>query len=520
MNHPILVKHAEHLKSVLIADAALSRISESTYSVAGWSINTARHKIDYDAEISLRRFGETINLEEAVRKLFHGEVVNHSEKRPALHWALRCKNPAFSHAQKVKASLEAPFAFAEAIRDGKIRSANGKSFDSIIHIGIGGSDLGPRLLYDTFYKERDKRYNLRFCANLDPLDFELAVDELNPETTLVIGVSKSFRTEETRYNLNRAQRWLKSALDDVWSRHVALVTSNRILAEQWLGDSRGHIFNIPESVGGRYSIWSAGSLSCFISLGTDLINEIMLGAEAIDHHVKHEPINSNVAMKLALLDYWNSSVLKYPMRAELAYSRRLRLLPNYLQQLEMESNGKDTQTDGTRIVEPTTPAIWGGEGTLGQHSYHQWLHQSRNTIPTELILALDSEGDEEGQIGLISNALAQAEVLEEGRTLEQIQRDDPDSSVEISKQKVLYGQRPSTFLITKDFSPTRFGSLIALLEHRTYLAGRLWGINSFDQWGVEQGKILARKLKSVVQRKNETENHITQSITEEFEQFE
>ena len=512
MNHSLLAEHAQRLRKFSLKEVAENRLDISNFTVAGWSINIARQKIDREAEQALIQHGRAIDLENAVQSLFNGYAVNRSEKRPALHWALRCPEPSFTAARQVRDSLIAPFTFAEAVRDGRALSSSGKRFESILHIGIGGSDLGPRLLYDAFYKERDRRFELRFCANVDPLDFEIAVDGLNPKTTLVIGVSKSFQTEETSYNLNRARRWLESSLKGEWSNNVAIVTSKHNLAEHWLERTDGNIFVIPESVGGRYSLWSAGSLSCYIALGTDLMNEILRGADSIDQHVRREHIESNVAMRLALLDYWNASVLNYPMRVELAYSRRLRLLPSYLQQLEMESNGKSVRSDGTVADSPTTPAVWGGEGTIGQHSYHQWLHQSTQIAPCEFLIALDKDGEFEGQSNLTANAFAQAEVLAEGRSSDQVKTDGHDQSGELSKQKELKGERPSTFIMNRQFSPWGFGSLIALFEHRTYLAGQLWGLNSFDQWGVEEGKQMAEELKPVVQGTKTAENLITRRL--------
>lgn len=512
MNHLTLAEHAKRLGDKSLSELAESRLESSTFSVADWKINIARQKIDLFADQALLQFGKSKNLEGSIESLFNGGIVNLSENRPALHWALRCSNPSFQASHIVKESLNAPFAFAEAIRAATIKSASGRKFQSIVHIGIGGSDLGPRLLYDAFYKERDRQFELRFCANLDPLDFALAVDGLDPNTTLVIGVSKSFQTEETLYNLQRAREWLEVSLNDAWIKNMAIVTANQMLAAKWLNSSDGTIFTIPDNVGGRYSIWSAGSVSCFIALGTDLISDILTGAETTDKHVKTEPIQTNVAMRLALLDYWNASVLSFPMRIELAYTRRLRQLPAYLQQLEMESNGKSVKTDGTKVKVQTTPAVWGGEGSLGQHSYHQWLHQGTQIAPSEFIIATEKEEDDDGQARLVANALAQAEVLAEGRSLGKIEPSNGSKSIEISKQKALSGGRPSTVIMTNQFSPRNFGSLLSLFEHRTFLSGQLWSLNSFDQWGVEQGKQLAQSIRPIVKGASASDNKITQNL--------
>jgi glucose-6-phosphate isomerase len=228
------------------------------------------------------------------------------------------------------------------------------------------------------------------------------------------------------------------------------------------------------------------------------MEDFRAGAEAMDRHVRTMGLSENLAARLALLDFWNSSFMEFGARALLAYSRRLRLLPAYLQQLEMESNGKSVRSDGRPVHFSTAPLLWGGEGTIGQHSYHQWLHQSPSMVPTEFILAPGSTDDTEGVHGLTAHALAQAEVLANGRSLETVQAEEPDLPLEIAAQKVHAGGRPSTMFIAPKLNAYRLGSLIALFEHRTYLAGHLWGLNSFDQWGVEEGKTMAGKLKGAL----------------------
>ncbi|MEO1100546.1 MAG: glucose-6-phosphate isomerase [Pseudomonadota bacterium] len=507
-----LSAHADRLSSQTLSDLAATRTTLSPLQAAGWTIDTSRHVLDADADAALIAHGEAAGLHNAIDRLFAAETVNPSEGRAALHWALRAQHPLSGEAEEVRASMDAPLAFAEAVREGRVTGHEGRKFKSVLHIGIGGSDFGPRLFADAFAMERSRDIDLRFCANLDPVDLELAIDGLDPRETLVIGVSKSFGTEETLYNLGRARNWLAEALGTEWHRHLALVTASPDRAKAWLDGNEGHLFHMPLSVGGRFSIWSAGSLACFISLGPEIARAFLAGAAAMDDHVKTSPIETNAAARLALLDYWNASVRGDAMRVCLAYARRLRMLPTYLQQLEMESNGKTVGPDGQPVTVPTAPALWGGEGSIGQHSYHQWLHQGAQAVPAEFILALDETGDADGKIALSAHALAQAEVLANGRSLAEISAEEPDLSDAVAAQKVHAGGRPSTFMTTTGFDAGKFGALIALYEHRTYLGGVLWGLNSFDQWGVERGKTMAGRLKSVLTGDATADDPVTRAI--------
>ncbi len=506
-----LISHAARLRETPLASLASARAGRASIGAAGWRADLSRHRLDAGSEAELLSAASSAGLETACADLFAGAHVNPSEDRPALHWALRAQTALSGAPETVRNSLDAADAFAEAVRAGQIVGSRGKPFRTIVHIGIGGSDFGPRLLADAFHFERDTRFDLRFCANLDPIDLELALQDAEPDQTLVIGVSKSFGTEETLYNLKRAKTWLEAALGDNWRQHMALVTANAPRAEAWLGGP-GAIFDLPESVGGRFSIWSAGSLACSIVLGLDLIRGFRTGAAQMDDHVRSAPLEVNLAMRLAALDVWNRSYLGAPMRVLLAYSRRLRLLPAYLQQLEMESNGKSFGPDGAQAPMPTAPALWGGEGSIGQHSYHQWLHQGSDAHPTEFVLALEDGGDPEGRTALTAHALAQAEVLCNGRSLDEVQAEEPDLPEAIARQKVHSGGRASSFLSCASFGPEALGALIALYEHRTYFAGRLWAVNSFDQWGVERGKTMAGRLKRALMGEANADDPVTKDL--------
>lgn len=510
-----LTSHATRLSGKTIKELA-SENSAQTLDAVGWSANLARQKIDAPATKALIAHGESVGLPAAIEALFAGVHVNPSEDRPALHWALRSNSALEGEQAEIRSTLTAADAYADGVRDGAVTTANGARFKNIVHIGIGGSDFGPRLIADAFHKERDRRFELRFCANLDPIDLDLALDGLVPEETLVIGVSKSFGTEETLYNLTRAKAWLQAALGGNTAKHMALVTSRADRARAWLDGADVTTFDMPASVGGRFSLWSNASLACRIVLGPDLINAFRAGAADMDAHFKSAPLDRNLPARLALLDYWNRTVLGYPMRVQLAYARRLRMLPTYLQQLEMESNGKSVRPDGTPIEAATAPALWGGEGSVGQHSYHQWLHQGTDIVPTEFILAPDADADPDGVRALTAHALAQAEVLANGRHLPTIKAEEPTLSDAVAAQKVHEGNRPSSFLSHSNFNAHAMGALIALFEHRTYAAGVLWGVNTFDQWGVEAGKTMAGKLKTALAEDTPLADPVTQKIARDF----
>lgn len=507
-----LDQHAARLAGQSLRDLAAKRAAQPPLEAAGWRVNMARQYLDEAAEERLIKFGHFRKLEDAGSRLFNGEIVNASESRPALHWALRAQKPLADEAEAVRLSLAPALDFAAGVRSGTLRTAAGGKFKALLHIGIGGSDFGPRLIADAFEDKADGSLALRFAANVDPYDLDRAMAGLDPASTMVIGVSKSFGTEETLYNLNRARAWLEAALGPAASQHLALVTAAPEKAKAWLGGREAHLFDMPLSVGGRFSLWSAASLACMIHLGPDVFRDILAGAAEMDAHARTSELESNVPMRLALMDYWNATVRGAPMRVVLAYANRLRMLPTYLQQLEMESNGKSVKPSGDAAHVPTAPALWGGEGSVGQHSYHQWLHQGSHAVPCEFILAADRKRDAEGLAALTAHALAQAEVLANGRSLQEVESEEPDLAAGVALQKVHAGGRPSTLMSHAAFGPKAFGALVALYEHRTYFAGKLWGLNPFDQWGVERGKTMAARLKPALGSPDRAADPVTQAI--------
>jgi len=507
-----LQTQAARLAGASLRDLAAARAAAPALTAAGWKVSLARHYLDTAAEAALLKHGAEAGLDAAAQRLFGGEIVNPSEGRPALHWALRAGSTLTGEAEAVRQGVLPALDFAGKVRSGEVRTAGDGRFKAVVHIGIGGSDFGPRLVSDAFEDLADRAITLRFAANVDPFDLDRALVGLDPKSTLVIGVSKSFGTEETLYNVNRARLWLQGTLGDKANQHLAVVTANPDKAKAWLGGREAHLFDMPLSVGGRFSFWSAASLACMISLGPDVFRDILAGAAEMDAHARDAPLEANVPMRLALLDYWNASVRGAPMRVVLAYANRLRMLPTYLQQLEMESNGKSVGPTGETVPPPTAPAVWGGEGSVGQHSYHQWLHQGSQSVPCEFILAPDRSRDAEGLAALTSHALAQAEVLANGRRLSEIEAEEPGLEAGVAAQKVHAGGRPSTLLSHAAFGPVAFGALVALYEHRTYFAGHLWGLNPFDQWGVERGKTMASRLRPALAAPDKADDPVTAAL--------
>ncbi|HPE49770.1 MAG TPA: glucose-6-phosphate isomerase [Hyphomonas sp.] len=507
---------ATSLKARPLKDLAAARAGRTVVSAAGWNADLSRHFLDDEADAALLAHGAASGLDEAAKRLFAAEIVNPSENRPALHWALRAQSPLTGEAETVRQSVLPALEFAGKVQRGEVQCIAGTPYRAVLHIGIGGSDFGPRLIADAFADLAVPGIDLRFCANVDPWDLDRALVGLDPATTLVVGVSKSFGTEETLYNLGRARTWMESELGEAAGNQFALVTANPERAKGWLAGTDAWLFDMPLSVGGRFSLWSAASLACMIYLQDGTFQAILEGAALMDDHVRSAPLETNLAMRLALLDFWNASIVGRKMRVQLAYANRLRMLPTYLQQLEMESNGKSVGPDGNPAPLPTAPALWGGEGSVGQHSYHQWLHQGSQDVPCEFILAPDLSRDAEGIVALTAHALAQAEVLANGRSLEEVKAEEPGLSEAVARQKVHAGGRASTFLFNRDFGPEAFGSLVSLFEHRTYFAGHLWGLNPFDQWGVERGKTMAGRLKGAITGASAADDPVTASLIRAF----
>lgn len=478
------------------------RLSRLTVEAAGLTLDLSKQswtREGFEAALGLARGAE---IEAARARLFGGEAVNFTEGRAVLHAALRARAGADYRAlgEKVSAEVEAVRRhmadYAEAVRSGAETGATGKQFRAVVHVGIGGSDLGPRLVWDAL-APRAPDMDVRFVANIDRADMDQALTGLDPETTLVIVVSKTFTTQETLANAGLARDWLTAGLPAKgMERHLVGVTAAPGLAERF---GCGRTFAFRDWVGGRYSLWSAVGLSCAIGLGPQVFERMLDGAADMDAHFRDAPLERNAPVMMALAEIWNVNGLGRHARTVAPYAHRLRRLAAFLQQLEMESNGKRIRDDGSPTPRQTCPVVFGEPGTNGQHAFFQQIHQGPETVPADfVIVARDDDG--RPQPALWANALAQAEALMAGKTLKAARDEliaaghDAAEADRLAPHRTFPGNRPSTSILMDRLTPETLGALIALYEHKVFVEGIIWRINSFDQWGVELGKALARTI--------------------------
>ncbi|RAK57729.1 glucose-6-phosphate isomerase [Phenylobacterium deserti] len=488
-------------------DEEPARLDRLTLSAAGltldlskqpWSLN------DFQTALDLAR---TAGVEAARQRLYAGETVNRSENRAVLHMALRAPKGASYSAQGAPVSADVDETrekirvFADQVRSGALKGATGRPFKTILHIGIGGSDLGPRLIWEGL-KPLDPQIDLRFAANVDPAELAEAIVGLDPAETLVVTVSKTFTTLETLTNAETARAWLREALGQGADAHLVAVSAAPERAQAF-GVPANQVFAFWDWVGGRYSLWSAVGLSCAVALGFDRFERLLAGAAAMDDHFASAPLEANAPVVLALAHVFNRNGLGRSIRAVVPYAQRLRLLAPFLQQLEMESNGKRVDAHGQPVKHDTAASVFGDAGTNGQHAFFQLLHQGTDIIPVDIVAVREaSEGDPAAQRKLLANAIAQAEALLVGRTEADVRKELEAKGLsaaeidELAPQRTFPGDRPTSFILLERLDPEALGALIALYEHKTFVEGVLWEINSFDQWGVELGKTLATRVLS------------------------
>ena len=462
------------------------RAAKLTLEQGGILADFSKQRVDDAALKSLLDLAGACDLSGWRSKLFSGEKINTSEDRAVLHPALR----GVGGDAEVKSAVKAMQARTRDYAD-KIRS-EGK-YNAIVHVGIGGSDLGPRLIADAFMATAKQALELRFAENVDGASINDALDGLEPKTTLVIVVSKSFGTQETKMNGDAARDWL----GEYGSENMIAVSANNKGAQDF-GIAPERIFDFWDWVGGRYSVWSAVGLSLQIAYGPDAFDDFLAGAADMDAHFRDADFEKNMPVMMALLGIWNRNGLGYGSQAVIPYARRLRKLSAFLQQLEMESHGK-SKGRGGKDAGTTCPVIWGDEGTNGQHAFFQWLHQGTPGAPVDFVAVLkDHSGRPAHHKALLANCFAQSEALMVGKTEAVVRAEmKGDANIDaLAPQKAFPGNRPSTTLLLSDLSPRTVGALIALYEHKTFVQGVIWGVNSFDQWGVQLGKVLAGTILS------------------------
>jgi glucose-6-phosphate isomerase len=470
--------------------------------------------VDANTMTMLEKLADAADLAGRRAAMFEGKKINITENRAVLHTALRnlTGKSVIVDGQDTKADviavLDAMGAFADAIRSGKAAGATGKKITDIVNIGIGGSDLGPAMVTLALAPYHDGP-RAHYVSNVDGAHIHDTLKGLSAETTLFIIASKTFTTVETMTNAETARDWVQKALGKAAvGKHFAAVSTALDLVAKF-GIEQDRVFGFWDWVGGRYSVWSAIGLPVMISVGPRNFRAFLDGAHEMDEHFRSAPMQKNLPVLLGLIGWWHRVVCKYPARAVIPYDQRLSRLPAYLQQLDMESNGKSVTLDGTAAATPTGPLVWGEPGTNGQHAFFQLLHQGTDFIPVEfLAAAIGHEPELKHQHDLLlANCLAQSEAFMKGRTLEEARAQllakgmKPADVDRIAPHRVFSGNRPSLTILYRKLDPRTLGRIIALYEHRVFVEGTLFNINSFDQWGVELGKELATGLLPVVEGK-------------------
>jgi len=505
-----LLAHARSLAGARLAELFAhdpSRASRLALSWGEWRVDFSKERVTPTALEALVAHADAIGVRGWIEALFTGERVNLSEERPALHTALRQRGDAplpvagedvIPRIRETQARMRE---IAERIRRGDWRGGNGDVIRHVVNLGIGGSDLGPRFVTDALAGTAPSNVDVAFVANVDPEALSRALARRDPAATLFIVTSKTFTTQETLANARSARAWLERSLPgrDL-GPHLIAVTANVGEAMRF-GVARAQVLPMWDWVGGRYSLWSAVGLPIAIAHGHAPFERLLEGAAAMDEHVRTTPSHENLAIVLGLLGWWNARWMNAPQRLVIPYAHALRRLPDYLQQLSLESNGKRVTRDGLPLQSPSSPSLWGAPGTDAQHSFFQWLHQGTFATPVEFVVPVRARHPlDEQQSLLVANAIAQAQALLVGRPPATVRRELADSGLTgdaldaAVAARVCPGNRPSTMLMLPTVDAWNLGALIALYEHRTYVEALLYGINAFDQWGVELGKTLAKPI--------------------------
>ncbi|CAK4033245.1 Glucose-6-phosphate isomerase [Lecanosticta acicola] len=462
----------------------------------------------------LVKLAQEAKLEELREDMFKGEKINFTEKRAVYHVALRnVKNEPMqvdgkSVVEEVNGVLEHMKEFSEQVRSGEWKGYSGKPIDTIINIGIGGSDLGPVMVTEALKPYGKPGWKLHFVSNIDGTHMAEALKDSNPETTLFLVASKTFTTAETVTNANSAKKWfLQSGKESDIAKHFVALSTNTKEVEKFGIDSK-NMFGFSDWVGGRYSVWSAIGLSVALYIGFDNFHQFLAGAQAMDHHFRTAPLEKNIPVIGGLLSVWYSDFFGAQTHLVAPFDQYMHRFPAYLQQLSMESNGKAITRSGDYVKYTTGAILFGEPATNAQHSFFQLLHQGTKLIPTDFILAAKSHNPIENnkhQIMLASNYFAQAEALMIGKTPDTVKAEG--ASEELIPHKVFLGNRPTTSILAEKITPGTLGALIAYYEHVTFTEGAIWNINSFDQWGVELGKALAKSIQAELEASGKSTKH-------------
>ena len=495
-----------HMRELFAGDPA--RFSNMSLSTCGLFLDYSKNRATPETLNLLLTLAQEAKLDAKIKAMFAGDIINTTEKRAVLHTALRSTADPSIIAEgqdivpEVQQTLNKMQQFVTSVTSGQWKGYTGKAITDIVSIGIGGSFLGPKIVSQALRPYWITGLNCHFVANVDGTSISEKLKLLDPETTLFIMSSKSFGTQETLTNTLTAKAWFlaKGGSQSDVAKHFVAVTSNVAKATEF-GIDAANIFPMWDWVGGRYSLWSAIGLPIALLIGMDNFRSLLKGAHQMDTHFATAPLAENMPVIMGLFSLWYGNFFNAQSHVVLTYDHYLRGLPAYFQQLDMESNGKSVTLNGTHVDYSTGPVIWGGEGTNGQHAYHQLLHQGTALIPADFIMPLQSHnpiGEHHDQ--LASNCFGQTQALMQGRTLDEALAELSKSNLSdeekllIAKHKVMPGNKPSNTLLMDKLTPETLGALIALYEHRTFVQGAIWDINSFDQWGVELGKTLGNDV--------------------------
>ncbi|HEY7858524.1 MAG TPA: glucose-6-phosphate isomerase [Candidatus Nanopelagicales bacterium] len=498
-----LLEHAEQQRAATLTELFAqdaNRVQRLTFSAAGIHADLSKQRVTRTTIDLLLALARDRGLPERIAAMFEGLPINTTEHRSVLHTALRLPRDAVLALDGVDVVAEVHDVltrmgqFSRRVRTGEWVGSTGLPMRAVVNIGIGGSDLGPVMAYHALRHYSQRELTFRFVSNIDGTDVVEATRDLDPATTLFIVSSKTFTTQETMTNARTARDWVTSGLGDQAdvSRHFVAVSTNASGVSDF-GIDTANMFGFWEWVGGRYSMDSAIGLSTMLAVGPDHFADLLAGFHAMDVHLRDTPLEQNLPVLMGLVQVWNRCFLGCPTQAVLPYEQYLDRFPAYLQQLTMESNGKSVTIDGSPVGVDTGAIWWGEPGTNGQHSFYQLLHQGTTVVPADFLLfarPLQPIGDH--HVKLAANVFAQSHVMAFGRTADQVAAEG--TAPDLVPHKVMPGNRPSTTLLLEQLTPFALGSLVALYEHVTLTQGVIWGIDSFDQWGVELGKAMAAKL--------------------------
>jgi glucose-6-phosphate isomerase len=481
------------------------RFERYSLTVGPWFLDYSKNQIDQttlDALLNLARAAEVPSARDA---MFAGQAINSTEGRAVAHWALRDRNASalWVNGEDVHGDVALVRAqmrrFSDSIRDGTWRGHSGAAITDVVNIGIGGSDLGPLMVCESLRGYARADLNAHFVSNVDATHLRETLKRLDPATTVFIIASKTFTTQDTLRNAHTARAWLVADLgsEAAVARHFVAVSTNAQGVREFGIDPQS-MFGFWDWVGGRYSLWSAVGLPIACFVGMDRFEQLLDGACLMDTHFKTAPLAMNMPVLLGVLGVWYQNGLGAQSYAVLPYDQYLHRLPAHLQQVDMESNGKSVRKDGSAVIGASGPIVWGEPGTNGQHAFYQLLHQGTRLIPVDLIVAANGLHDDEHHRILLANCLAQSEALMQGKDVRTVREElsdlAPERQDELTPHKVFAGNRPSNTLLCERLDAFALGALIALYEHKVFVQGAIFGVNSFDQWGVELGKQLARRI--------------------------